>query len=46
MVREKRNMQRNGVDLDLLQGPGETMSDQPEAGTVIIRARHRWHNEG
>lgn len=35
-------MQRNGVDLDLLQGAVDTIRDRPEAGTVTIRTRHCW----
>ncbi len=35
-------MQRNGLDLDLLQGAIETFRAQPDAGTVTIRTLHRW----
>ncbi len=42
MAGEEGNMRRNGVDLDLLQGAVELIRDQPEAGTVTIRTRHRW----
>jgi uncharacterized OsmC-like protein len=33
---------RNGIDLDQLEGMAEVIRAQPEAGTVIIRTRHRW----
>jgi uncharacterized OsmC-like protein len=35
-------MQRNGLDLDLLQGAIEVMRAQPETGMVTIRTLHRW----
>lgn len=35
-------MRRNGVDLDLLQEAVDMIRDQPDAGTVTIRTRHRW----
>ena len=37
-------MQRNGLDLDLLQGAIETIRAQPDAGTLTIRTLHRWDN--
>ena len=33
---------RNGIDLDQLSGMVEAIRAEPEAGTVIIRSRHRW----
>jgi uncharacterized OsmC-like protein len=35
-------MQRNGVDLDLLQDATDMFREQREAGTVTIRTLHRW----
>lgn len=35
-------MQRNGLDLGLLQGAIDAIQEQPEAGTVTIRTLHRW----
>jgi uncharacterized OsmC-like protein len=42
--KEEENMQRNGLDLDLLQGAIETIRAQPDAGTLTIRTLHRWDN--
>ena len=35
-------MERNGLDLDLLEGAIGAIREQPEAGTVTIRTLHRW----
>jgi uncharacterized OsmC-like protein len=42
MKTKEENMQRNGLDLDLLQGAIDMIREQPEAGTVTIRTLHRW----
>ncbi len=33
---------RNGIDVEQLRGMAEAIRAEPEAGTVIIRTRHRW----
>lgn len=35
-------MDRNGLDLDLLEGAVEAIGEDPEQGRVTIRTRHRW----
>lgn len=35
-------MNRNGIDLDLLNETVEGIRQHPEAGTVIVRTRSRW----
>lgn len=37
-----RQRVRNGFDMDQLEGMAEFIRARPEAGTVIIRTRHRW----
>jgi uncharacterized OsmC-like protein len=41
-LRAAKRARRNGLDLDLLQGAVDGIREHPEAGTVIIRTRHRW----
>lgn len=40
--RAARQRLRNGIELDQLEAMAEAIRAQPEAGTVIIRTRHRW----
>ena len=40
--RVARQTLRNGIEMDQLQGMAEAIRAQPEAGTVLIRTRHRW----
>lgn len=35
-------MQRNGIELDMLQGAVDAFRDDPEAARITIRTRHRW----
>jgi uncharacterized OsmC-like protein len=42
MRREEENMERNGLDLDVLQDAIDMIREQPEAGMVTIRTLHRW----
>jgi hypothetical protein len=42
MRREEENMERNGLDLDVLQDAIDMIREQPEAGIVTIRTLHRW----
>jgi putative redox protein len=42
MTREEENMERNGLDLDVLQDAIDMIREQPEAGMVTIRTLHRW----
>ena len=35
-------MKANGLDLELLQGAMNEIREQPEAGIVTMRTRHRW----
>jgi uncharacterized OsmC-like protein len=41
-LRAAKRARGNGLDLDLLQGAVDGIREHPEAGTVIIRTRHRW----
>jgi uncharacterized OsmC-like protein len=42
MTREEENMERNGLDLDVLQDAIDMIRERPEAGMVTIRTLHRW----
>jgi uncharacterized OsmC-like protein len=42
MRREEENMERNGLDLDVLQDAIDMIRERPEAGMVTIRTLHRW----
>jgi uncharacterized OsmC-like protein len=42
MTREEENMERNGLDLDVLQDAIDMIREQPEAGMVTLRTLHRW----
>lgn len=42
MTREEENMERNGLDLDVLQDVIDMIGERPEAGMVTIRTLHRW----
>ena len=35
-------LQRNGLQLEILEGIGSAVRAQPQAGSVTIRTRHRW----
>ena len=35
-------LQRNGLQLEILQGIGSAVRAEPQAGSVTIRTRHRW----
>ena len=35
-------MQRNGLQLEILEGIGSAVRAEPQAGSVTIRTRHRW----
>lgn len=35
-------MQRNGIELDLLQGAVDAFREDPEAAKITIRTRHHW----
>jgi uncharacterized OsmC-like protein len=43
-LRAAKHARRNGLDLELLQGVVDGIRDHAEAGTVIIRTRHRWND--
>lgn len=34
--------QRNGLDLEIMEGIGSAVRARPQAGSVTIRTRHRW----
>lgn len=35
-------VQRNGLELEILEGIGSAVRAQPQAGSVTIHSRHRW----